>query len=111
GAAFAFAFALLALPATMFVLQDRLLYFPEPAPLGRVANGGLRAWPSPDDFRGLMSGAEGDARATAVVFHGNAGHAGHRAWYAQVLEGIGLRVILAEYPGYGPRSGNLGEAA
>lgn len=107
------ALALLALPATMFVLQDRLLYFPEPAPLERMASGGLRAWPSSDDFRGLVSPADGDAhaRATAVVFHGNAGHAGHRAWYAQALDGIGLRVILAEYPGYGPRSGKPGEAA
>ena len=48
-------------------------------------------------------------RATAIVFHGNAGHAGHREFYATALTRLGLRVILAEYPGYGPRVGAVGE--
>lgn len=108
-AALAVALALVALPATMFMLQDRLLYFPEPAPLERLATEELRAWPSADDFRGLVAEPDGDARATAIVFHGNAGHAGHRAWYAHALTGLGLRVILAEYPGYGPRGGKPGQ--
>ena len=46
-----------------------------------------------------------------IVFHGNAGHAGHRRFYADALKRLGLRVILAEYPGYGPRSGNPNEAS
>ena len=50
-------------------------------------------------------------RGTAIVFHGNAGHAGHRAYYARALTPLGLRVILAEYPGYGPRAGQPGEQA
>lgn len=107
-AAVAVAFALVAVPATMFALQDRLLYFPEPARLEQIATGSLRPWPSTDDFRGLVSEPAGAVRATAIVFHGNAGHAGHRAWYVQALEPLGLRVILAEYPGYGPRSGKPG---
>jgi hypothetical protein len=45
-----------------------------------------------------------------VLFHGNAGHAGHRVAYAGLVR-LGVRVILAEYPGYGPRSGSLGEEA
>ena len=32
-------------------------------------------------------------------------------YYARALVPLGLRVILAEYPGYGPRSGSLGEAS
>jgi hypothetical protein len=36
---------------------------------------------------------------------------GDRAFYAQALTPLGLRVILAEYPGYGPRAGALGEAS
>src|SRR5690606_22871894 len=30
-------------------------------------------------------------------------------WYAETLAPLGLRVLLAEYPGYGPRPGALGE--
>jgi hypothetical protein len=95
----------------LFVLQDRLLYFPERAAVDAVASGPLRPWPSAAGFRGLMAAPAGAARATAIVFHGNAGHAGYRDYYAHSLLPLGLRVILAEYPGYGPREGKPSEAA
>jgi hypothetical protein len=44
-----------------------------------------------------------------AVFHGNAGTAADRAYYVKALSSIGYRVILAEYPGYGQRGGQLGE--
>ncbi|WP_407935797.1 alpha/beta hydrolase [Cupriavidus necator] len=91
------------------MLQDHFLYFPDKAPLTEMVAGGLRAWPGPDDFRGLVAEPQGQVRATAMVFHGNAGHAGHRDYYANALNRLGIRVILAEYPGYGPRDGALGE--
>jgi pimeloyl-ACP methyl ester carboxylesterase len=97
--------------AALFVWQDRLLYFPHKASAQQLARGGLQAWPSAQDFRGLVAEPTGPVRGTAVVFHGNAGHAGHRAFYAQALAPLGLRVILAEYPGYGPRPGTPGEAS
>jgi pimeloyl-ACP methyl ester carboxylesterase len=93
----------------LFVFQDRLLYFPHRASVEQVASAGLRPWPSAQDFRGLVAEPTGPARGTAIVFHGNAGHAGHRAFYAQALAPLGWRVILAEYPGYGPRAGRPGE--
>lgn len=92
---------------TMF--QDRLLYFPGKAALADIVSGELRAWPSPQDFRGLVAEPVAPVRGTAIVFHGNAGHAGHREFYATALTRLGLRVILAEYPGYGPRGGEVGE--
>src|SRR5690349_4017307 len=95
--------------AGVAMLQDRLLYFPEQAAVADVVSDGLRAWPAPETFRGLVAEPPGAARGTAVVFHGNAGHAGHRSFYAAALTRLGLRVILAEYPGYGPRDGTLGE--
>lgn len=97
--------------AAVFVWQDRLLYFPERASVERIAGDGLLPWPSAQDFRGLVAEPPGAVIATAIVFHGNAGHAGHRAFYARALVPLGLRVILAEYPGYGPRGGSVGEAA
>lgn len=93
------------------MFQDQLLYFPEPATLADMLSGRQSAWPAGGDFRGLLSEADGPARATAIVFHGNAGHAGHRGFYAGVLNRLGLRVILAEYPAYGPRAGELGETS
>lgn len=92
--------------------QERLLYFPDKVPLAELSRfvSGAQAWPSADAFRGLMSEPKaGKVRGTMIVFHGNAGHAGHRGFYTEALVPLGWRVILAEYPGYGPRSGKLGE--
>ena len=91
------------------MFQDRFLYFPEKTAVANVVSKWLGAWPAPDELRGLVATPPGPARGTVVVFHGNAGHVGHRAYYAAVLTEFGLRVILAEYPGYGPREGRLGE--
>ena len=96
------------------MFQDRLLYFPEPLALptllAEAQHDGLRRWPAEGEFRGLVREPDGPARATLVLFHGNAGHVGHRASYAGLAR-LGVRVILAEYPGYGPRPGSLGEEA
>jgi uncharacterized protein len=103
------------LVAAMVLFQDRLLYFPARAAVAQMSTDRLAAWPpaptSAQDFRGLVAEPAGPVRGTAIVFHGNAGHAGHRAYYADALTALGLRVILAEYPGYGPRDGELGEAS
>lgn len=97
------------------MFQDRLIYYPDNPPLAAAlaeARGrGLAPWPGENDYRGLLREPEGAARGTVVLFHGNAGHAGHRDWYADELNRLGLRLILAEYPAYGPRSGKLGEAS
>ncbi|KVO73340.1 alpha/beta hydrolase [Burkholderia ubonensis] len=95
--------------AGVVLMQDRLIYFPEKAAIDDVVSDGLRAWPSAEEFRGLVAEPAAAARGTVVVFHGNAGHAGHRSYYAAALTRMGWRVILAEYPGYGPRGGTPGE--
>jgi len=96
--------------AAIFTKQDRLLYFPAHAPVEALVRDDLRAWPAADGFRGLVAEPPGPARGTAIVLHGNAGHAGHRDFYARALLPLGWRVLLAEYPGYGPRPGAPGEA-
>ena len=111
GAMLAVALACSLFLAAIFLWQDRLLYFPARTTVERVAGVGLRAWPSAHDFRGLIAEPAGAVRGTAIVFHGNAGHVGQRAFYAQALLPLGLRVILAEYPGYGPREGRPSEAS
>lgn len=93
------------------MFQDHLLYYPDQADIDEMTASGLAAWPKASDFRGLLAEPARAPRATAIVFHGNAGHAGHRNYYVGALAPLGLRVILAEYPAYGPRAGVLGEAS
>ncbi|HNE38924.1 alpha/beta hydrolase [Accumulibacter sp.] len=99
--------------AGVAMFQDHLLYYPERASVEemQVVSRGLAAWPTVSDFRGLLAEPDVPARATVIVFHGNAGHAGHRDYYAEALAPLGLRVLLAEYPAYGPRAGSLGETS
>ena len=103
---------LVAAPALM---QDRLLYYPARIGMAQGAAtagvAGLQPWPDAQDFRGWLAPTAAPARGSVIVFHGNAGHAGQRGFYAAALAPLGLRVILAEYPGYGPREGKPGEAA
>jgi pimeloyl-ACP methyl ester carboxylesterase len=101
------------LVAIVFVLQRRMLYFPavERPPADLVAAVGMAYWPSPtSDYRGLVSNEPAKASATVVVFHGNAGGAIDRSYYVRALAPLGYRVLLAEYPGYGGRSGKPSEA-
>jgi hypothetical protein len=97
----------------VFGLQRKMLYLPSNFRLSEqaAAREGLRYWPSLENYRGF-SGAEEAAQAqgTVIVFHGNAGAAYHRSFYVDALTRQGLRVILAEYPGYGGRAGHPSEA-
>jgi pimeloyl-ACP methyl ester carboxylesterase len=97
-------------------LQDWLLYYPERYEPEAVANlpagTGLRPWPSPEAYRGFVAERPGATPAgTLAVFHGNAGSAAGRTYYRDRLAPLGLRVLLLEYPGYGARPGQPGEAA
>lgn len=108
-------YALVVLAA--YFLQDRMLYFPDRITLAEVrqqaAAAGLVPWAQHDgDYRGLMREKKGGAhRGTILVFHGNAGSAVHRSYYADALVPLGYRVVLAEYPGYGGRPGRPSESA
>ena len=50
-------------------------------------------------------------QGTVLLFHGNAGSAIDRSIYVYELEQLGYRVIIAEYPGYGARTGEISESA
>jgi hypothetical protein len=101
-----------------WLLQRRLLYFPERtdrASAERRARGlGLEPWTDGGALLGWRARAPG-ARGRLVVFHGNAGSALDRAYFARSFAAaspsLPLDVYLAEYPGYGPRPGAPGEAA
>ena len=96
-------------------LQYSLLYYPSSSLPSKeeLAANNIQFWPSgPIGYRGFIGAAQIRAiKGTVIVFHGNAGTAADRVYYAAALGSIGYRVILAEYPGYGARKGELGEAA
>jgi pimeloyl-ACP methyl ester carboxylesterase len=94
-------------------LQYHMLYYPSPhlPSASELAADHIAFWPlGPASYRGFIGTSEiRNINGTVVVFHGNAGTAADRAYYVKALSSIGYRVILAEYPGYGQRGGELGE--
>ncbi|MEO0558612.1 MAG: alpha/beta fold hydrolase [Bacteroidota bacterium] len=103
-----------AIVVLMVLMQDRMLYPSHgivellPSDL-ELAQRGLEAWPAHDPV--ALVASPDSAPVTVVVFHGNGGTALQRGYYAEALARRGLRVVLAEYPAYGWRSGDVSEAA
>ncbi len=101
---------------TMYFLQDRMLYHPGsetlPEVMQHAASLGLAPWPNADAYRAwLPTRIQSEIFGTIIVFHGNGGLALHRTYYIDALAVRGYRVLLAEYPVYGARPGDVGEAA
>ena len=106
------------------VKQRSLIYYPTTVPIEparQMAEGlGGAPWMGSE---GQWQGWKVEAGATitnkkrprAVVFHGNAGMALNRSYYAELLSGFEAsgpwEVYIFEYPGYGPRAGNPGKDA
>ena len=128
-------FALLRIAALVYVgfflllvaVQRRLMYFPARGGEERLRDAagaqGLLPW---QDAAGALIGwrsrppasgpaTAGTARNRLIVFHGNAGYALHRSYFADgfgALDGGKLwEVFLFEYPGYGARPGSPSERA
>lgn len=102
--------AYLALVALLYAGQRSLLYLPGKRAAGgaELAALGLERWPDEARYRGYLLDAP-SAEGTVVVFHGNAGDAIDRLYYAEALGFAGARLLLAEYPGYGARPGRPSE--
>jgi len=101
-----------ALSSIAFIFQRKMLYLPNVIQLSeeRAIEEGLFYWPSFDNFQGFICHGEPvDEKGTIIVFHGNAGTAYNRSFYAKAFSYQNLRVILAEYPGYGGRAGHPSE--
>lgn len=107
-----FLIAYVCLCLVVFIFQRRLLYLPSKHALEvHRQSRGLTMWPEASAaYLGFAGGTTGiEAKGTVLVFHGNAGSAVDRSYYADALGPLGYRVILAEYPGYGARSGKPSE--
>lgn len=113
--------ALLAYVAVLVLFatfQRRMIYFPtraaQSALLAEAARIGVEPWR--EDGGGLIGwvvrARSQPARCRVLVFHGNAGLALHRTYYADGFgSAMDADVYLLEYPGYGARAGSPSEAA
>jgi uncharacterized protein len=96
---------------TLFVLQRRLIYFPqrmsaaEFAAAVRSVFGDYVAVIDPFDAIVLAPKPSAAIKGTVIWFHGNAGLGLDRASLAPTFARRGLRLVFAEYPGYGARGG------
>lgn len=115
------AFALIAGVAVLAILQRRLMYFPARLPVAAAermaADVGAEAWETGGTVHGWRFPRPG-ARAVLMAFHGNAGMALDRRYMAQALGAAAdtagpagsFEVRVVEYPGFGARPGDPGEA-
>lgn len=100
-----------------YLRQEKMIYFPHRTTRSVLADRarqlGLTLWPANSaDYYGLASvDFSGRSKGVVMIFHGNAGSAVDRYYYVAGIQRLDYRVVLFEYPGYGARSGPLGEAA
>lgn len=98
--------------------QNKMLYFPArhtgAEALARAAADKLEPW---RDASGQLIGWKRPsprAAARLLVFHGNAGCASDRSYYADAFGALGggatWEVCILEYPGYGSRDGSPGKS-
>ena len=101
----------------LYAYQRRLIYFPRqlsPALFAdevRAALGARAEILAPFDAIVIDPPPGTVPRGTVILFHGNASLGLDRAHLAGVFAARGLRLVLAEYPGYGPRGGAPTEPA
>ena len=102
------------LTVILFFTQRKLLYFPTTnLPTKQfLKTEGLQYWKVKDnDYYGFISlKPKEKAKGTIIIFHGNASMAHDLYYYSRALTARDYRVLLAEYPGYGARTGKLSEA-
>lgn len=103
-----------AIPVILFVLQRRMMYFPDsrvPTPREVGIEGAEEVTFSTGDGLKLAGWFVRSDKAappvpTVLVFNGNAGNRAHRAPLAQALAQHGSNVLLFDYRGYGGNPGS-----
>jgi pimeloyl-ACP methyl ester carboxylesterase len=95
----------------LYAFQRSLIYFPRRLTSAQFTDavqasaGGKAAILAPFDAIVMDPPADIAVRANAILFHGNAALGIDQLRDARAFAQRGIRLILAEYPGYGPRAG------
>jgi len=101
----------------VYLFQEKILYFPDVYPLAEAKNRArtlhFRIWPETGSgYHGFVPADRSDTRRGVILlFHGNAGSALDRFFYAKDMGHLGYPLILFEYPGYGARAGEMRESS
>ena len=99
----------------MFIFQRYLLYLPskQKVDISYYSNTGLKKVDiiTQDGLilKSLFKKPISQNRSTIVIFHGNAGHIGHRVEKFKTFLDSGYGLLLLEYRGYGENPGNPNE--
>jgi len=102
------------LVALVFMLQPRLIYFPDtviavtPQAYGLVYED-VRIRTDDGETLAAWLIQSPAPRGTVMLFHGNAGNISHRIEYAKMFHGLGYSTLLVDYRGYGASSGSPSE--
>lgn len=104
-------FAYLGLALLIYLVQRRLQYFPDPSPVERPAGEDLNTLlelnlVTADLMRINAWYWPGKRPDNILMFHGNAGHRGHRLDWARGFHDLGFGVFLLDYRGYGGSDGS-----
>jgi len=95
----------------LYFMQRTIIYHPDRSRPTDVANV-ERVRVTTDDnliLEGFYVAPSDGDKPVIVLFHGNAGHYGHRLFKASILSEGGYGVLLAEYRGYGGNPGEISE--
>lgn len=102
----------LLLGGCLWVMQERLIFFPDARAIAAPPGWSREAIRTGDGLGQHFLVAAARAGAPVLLhFHGNGGNAEDRAGLGTVLRNAGYTVVLAEYRGYGGNPGHPGEAA
>jgi fermentation-respiration switch protein FrsA (DUF1100 family) len=99
--------------ALVWLVQRRLIYFPDPSTPRLPADAREAVFMTSDGLRlsaWLVPPTGPDRRVAVLVMHGNAGHRGDRIGLARAWAAAGLTVLLLDYRGYGGNPGSPSEA-
>lgn len=104
GVAILLAVVLALLVAALWGMQERILFQPPGGPFPEGADATRVVYPAADGqpLHGFLVEREGPSAGLLIAFHGNADLAVWQIdWAAEVARRTGVRVLLAEYRGYG----------
>jgi len=90
----------------VYLVQRRLMYFPDPEPVEPWPGMENVALETEDGVTVMATWWPGNRPVSIILFHGNAGHRGHRFAWMRPLHDLGWSVLLLDYRGYGGSEGS-----
>jgi fermentation-respiration switch protein FrsA (DUF1100 family) len=90
----------------VYFVQRRMMYFPDPEPVAPESGMEDVTLQADDGIAVKATWWPATRPVTLVLFHGNAGHRGHRFDWMREFHELGWSVLLVDYRGYGGSEGS-----